>query len=86
LSRNSPITKERRVDETSGEEYIAFKITSWQRLLPSTDKDRTGEKPGFDTIEGSFRQEREIVLVPYYFRANRRDKGQIRVGLPTRHQ
>lgn len=84
LSRNSPVSEESRVDETTGEEYVALRTTSWQRLLPSLDGGRSGGEPGFEASEETFGQERELVLVPYYFRANRGGKGQMRVGLPLR--
>jgi DUF1680 family protein len=85
ISRASTVTEESRVDDSTGEEYIALKTTTWQRLLPSLNRQRNGEEPGFDAREEIFGEERELVLIPYYFRANRTGKGQMRVGLPSRH-
>ncbi|KAB5523172.1 hypothetical protein GE09DRAFT_493166 [Coniochaeta sp. 2T2.1] len=85
LSTESPVSEEPRADAATGEEYVALKTTSWQRLLPGSDVRDNGQDPGFEAQMGVFGDERELVLVPYYFRANRGGKGQMRVGLTTRH-
>lgn len=84
LSRSSSVTEHPGVEEQTGEEYIALKTTSWQRLLPALDGQHSGGEPGIDAAEETFGQQRELVLIPYYFRANRGGKGQMRVGLLTR--
>lgn len=84
LRRDSAVTEESRIDVSTGEEYVALKTASWQRLLPGTNRERNGEEPGFDARGEMFAEERELVLVPYYFRANRVGKGQMRVGLHSR--
>jgi len=85
VSRDSRVAEESRVDETTGEEYVALKTTSWQRLPPDATSQGNGQDPGFEVKEEAYRDQRELILVPYYFRANRGGKGQMRVGLPTRH-
>lgn len=83
VSRSSPAAEESRVDGATGEEYVALKTRCWPRLLPSGG--HSGGDPGFRAAEGTFGQERELVLVPYYFRANRGSRGRMRVALPLRH-
>lgn len=83
MSRDSLVSEESRVDEASGEEYVALRTKGWQRLLP---RGHSGGEPGFQAAKETYGQERELVLVPYYFRANRGGKGQMRVGLPMRQK
>ncbi|KAB5566694.1 hypothetical protein GE09DRAFT_1284443 [Coniochaeta sp. 2T2.1] len=84
ISRSSAVSEQSLVDEVSGEKYVALKTKSWQRQLPDVQRQGRGEEPGFDAAETVYGLERELVFVPYYFRANRGGKGQMRVGLPVR--
>lgn len=83
MSRDSPITELPRLDEASDEEYVALKTTSWTRSLPHR-ADSIGT--AFDATGEAYAHERELVLVPYYFRANRNGKGHMRVGLLEHHR
>ncbi|KAK3314541.1 hypothetical protein B0H66DRAFT_593260 [Apodospora peruviana] len=91
VAASSPVAEEARVDEQSGEEYVALKTKCWPRSLvgdywngrrtegaePGTTRTRTRD----DQKELLGDDAKELVLVPYYFRANRPGKGQMRVGL-----
>lgn len=81
IKRDSPVTEERRVCEITSEEYIAIKTTAWKRSLTSWDAKPTGVYPGTLETDQMNGDEQSIVLIPYYFRANRGGKGHMRVGL-----
>ncbi|KAJ4256074.1 hypothetical protein NW762_009150 [Fusarium torreyae] len=80
LRRDSPVTEERRVSEETGEEYIALKSRCWKRVLTSWNDKLQGVSPGMAAADEEVGEEKEIVFVPYYFRANRGGKGHMRVG------
>ncbi|EFQ29019.1 uncharacterized protein GLRG_04163 [Colletotrichum graminicola M1.001] len=68
LKRGGEVEEEWRVDPGSGEGYFALKTVGWERSPEALERG-----------EGGIR--RELVFVPFYFRANRGGKGQMRVGL-----
>lgn len=68
----APVTEEER--EWDGQRYIALRARGWTRMVGAWDL--AGPAPGEDKGE-----ERELVFVPYYLRANRGGKGHMRVGL-----
>ncbi|WYZ41481.1 hypothetical protein EsH8_V_000376 [Colletotrichum jinshuiense] len=68
IKAGDKVEEEWRVDERSGEGYFALRAVGWER---SPEVLAQGE-------EGITR---ELVFVPFYFRANRGGKGQMRVGL-----
>jgi DUF1680 family protein len=78
MSRNGAVTEVPRVDERSGEEYVELRTTSWRRSLPHSIE---SAGPAFDTTKVVFEEANELVLVPYYFRANRSGNGHMRVGM-----
>jgi DUF1680 family protein len=80
ISSSSPVNEQRRVDERTGEEYIALDTTCWQRSVRDWNERPKADEPGFNTKEDKWDNERNLVLVPYYFRANRQGKGHMRVG------
>jgi DUF1680 family protein len=68
----APVTEEER--EWDGQRYIALRARGWTRKVGAWEL--AGPAPGEDKGE-----ERELVFVPYYLRANRGGKGHMRVGL-----
>ncbi|OLN93109.1 Non-reducing end beta-L-arabinofuranosidase [Colletotrichum chlorophyti] len=68
IKKGEEVTEEWRVDEKSGEGYFALRSVGWER---SPDV----------VMNGGDGTRRELVFVPFYFRANRGGKGQMRVGL-----
>lgn len=77
----TPITEEKRRFEETGEEYMTLKSECWVRSTKGWDDKKRGEEPGMSTQKDSSGEKRDIVFVPYYFRANRGGKGHMRVGL-----
>lgn len=77
----SPIAEEKRIFEDTGEEYVALKSTCWVRSMNSWKEKQSGGEPGMTTQDDVLGEQRDIVFVPYYFRANRAGKGHMRVGL-----
>ncbi|GKT45074.1 non-reducing end beta-L-arabinofuranosidase [Colletotrichum spaethianum] len=68
MKREGKVGEEWRVDRVSGEEYFALRTVGWERPPEALEKGKEGVK-------------RDLVFVPFYFRANRGGKGQMRVGL-----
>lgn len=73
-----------RLDEPLAEEhaacgeesYVALRTRCWQRCTAEERRGTPHVEPG-----EVFRDPREIVFIPYYLRANRGGRGQMRVGL-----
>ncbi|KAF3760543.1 DUF1680-domain-containing protein [Cryphonectria parasitica EP155] len=61
--------------ECLGDEYVALRAKGWTRRVEGWDV--MGSAPS----EEERGEERELVFVPYYLRANRGGKGHMRVGL-----
>ena len=68
----APVTEEER--EWDGEKYVALRARGWTRNVGAWEL--AGPAP-----EEGKGEERELVFVPYYLRANRGGKGHMRVGL-----
>lgn len=82
ISASGSVEEEERVDEESGEEYVALKTTCWRRVVAEGEE---VSEPGVEVVQVErWEDERELVLVPYYFRGNRGGKGHMRVGLVRR--
>ena len=76
LKRDSAVREETGVAEVTGETYVALRTKCWTRKLGKMDEGCAGEAG--EVVLGD---ERELVLVPYYVRANRGGRGHMRVGL-----
>ncbi|KAH6996724.1 hypothetical protein BKA56DRAFT_666915 [Ilyonectria sp. MPI-CAGE-AT-0026] len=72
LKADSPVSEQKCTDEQTGEEYVALQSVGWNRPEMSGASSAAGEAAG---------EARELVFIPYYFRANRGGEGQMRVGL-----
>lgn len=72
------ITEESKTWKPTGEKYVTLQTKSWRRTLGDS-------KPGVDPVRkaGGLKlvDERDIVYIPYYLRANAGGKGHMRVGL-----
>ncbi|ROW00745.1 hypothetical protein VMCG_06460 [Cytospora schulzeri] len=68
----APVAEEER--EWDGERYVALRARGWTREVGAWGL--AGPVPGEDKGE-----ERDLVFVPYYLRANRGGRGHMRVGL-----
>lgn len=78
ISPDTPITEEQRVFEKTGESYIALKSGAWRRSIQEPSPGGAALQLG---VPYEVTQQKELVFVPYYFRANRGGKGHMRVGL-----
>ncbi|PGH17721.1 hypothetical protein AJ80_04729 [Polytolypa hystricis UAMH7299] len=84
IKRDSAVREEQRPDDGG---YVALHSTCWKRSLEDWETTTTVQKAGVEpgrevgTEEMRLEDEREIVFVPYYYRANRGGKGHMRVGL-----
>lgn len=81
IKADSPITEEKRVFESTGEDYVALKSKAWKRSLKGWEAKPVGLQPGINAEEPELTDERDITFVPYYIRANRGGNGHMRVGL-----
>ena len=72
------VTEEHRVHEASGEAYIALRTKAWTRSLGAWE---TGEPVRGARGEQELVDERDMVFVPYYLRANSGGNGHMRVGM-----
>ncbi|KAI2631331.1 DUF1680-domain-containing protein [Hypomontagnella submonticulosa] len=79
IKADSPVKEEKRVHKPTGEEYVALRTMCWTRSVVSWPERGPGGHA--KKVKERLCQEWEIVLVPYYFRANRGGKGHMRVGL-----
>lgn len=68
-------------DKTSGDEFVSLTVTEGVSSVPMT---RIGEMPWME-VGGKGKANgagpRDLQLIPYYFRANRGGRGQMRVGM-----
>jgi uncharacterized protein len=68
--------------ECAGEPYVALRTRGWTRSAPQGGKEEDARwTPAMPTRPRPLDEERELVFVPYYLRANRGGKGHMRVGL-----
>ena len=76
--------------QVAEERYVALRCDAWVRDLGSWRDKRAGAQPGLDVDldvggegdgEGGDGRKEELVLIPYYLRANRGGKGHMRVGM-----
>ncbi|KAF4968212.1 hypothetical protein FZEAL_10421 [Fusarium zealandicum] len=69
---DSPVTEKTLIDEKTGEDYVALQSKCWKQAVSNRV---------LYPIEDDCAEPRDLVFVPYYFRANRGGRGQMRVGL-----
>jgi hypothetical protein len=81
IKEDSPVTEERCILESVGEPYVALHSVCWERLMDQWDSKTAGVEPGTDSFTNAIGTKRELTFVPYYFRANRGGKGNMRVAL-----
>jgi uncharacterized protein len=79
VSDDAPVTEFER--EIAGEKYIELRTSGSVRSLDSWNGQQSGSEPGAKSSSRVLSGEKELVLVPYYLRANRGGKGHMRVGL-----
>lgn len=84
IDKNLQFTKTQRKDE-KGNEYLGItaKKAGYQLAIGKKGVEGMAENPG-RVYRGGWEVEgeaRDLVFVPYYFRANRGGKGHMRVGL-----
>ena len=75
LKSSRAVAEEVQVAEEIGETHVVLKTKCWRREVRGMEEGCAGE-----VRETKFVDERDIVFVPYYIRANRGGKGHIRVG------
>lgn len=77
--------EERTFDDGNGtrEYYVSLKTTCWKREMADLERGVAGMQPGIEVGSSSNqdKEEREIILIPYYLRSNRGGKGHMRVVL-----
>ena len=76
------MTEERVLDKNTGEDYVAITAKGAARQRAAEQFQIGG--PGFETRKAQepvSDDAKDLHFVPYYFRANRGGKGQMRVGL-----
>ncbi|KAI8690562.1 hypothetical protein LRP88_07830 [Fusarium phalaenopsidis] len=72
LRTDSKVTEKMVTDEKTGEEYVSLQSKCWKQSISTHASLK---------VDGDSAAPRDLVFVPYYFRANRGGKGQMRVGL-----
>ena len=78
---NCQITEEVVSDDQSGETYARLTVRNGASVLPGVSA-----KPGVarEVLNDAVKEAgiiEELIFIPYYFRANRGGRGQMRVGL-----
>ncbi|KAJ2903334.1 DUF1680 domain [Zalerion maritima] len=81
LVKPGDVAEEQVKDEKTGETYVKLKAKGLKRDMRSWEASSLA--PGWDDVQKAdvAEEEKELIFVPYYFRANRGGKGNMRVGL-----
>ncbi|KAJ4252272.1 hypothetical protein NW757_006389 [Fusarium falciforme] len=72
LRADSKVVEKMMTDEKTGEEYVALQSKCWKQSISIHASLK---------VDGDSATPQDLIFVPYYFRANRGGKGQMRVGL-----
>ncbi|WAO83287.1 Hypothetical protein NCS54_00047200 [Fusarium falciforme] len=72
LRADSKVVEKMVTDEKTGEEYVALQSKCWKQSISIHASLK---------VDGDSATPQDLIFVPYYFRANRGGKGQMRVGL-----
>ncbi|KAH7274672.1 hypothetical protein FSOLCH5_000452 [Fusarium solani] len=72
LRTDSKVAEKMVTDEKTGEEYVSLQSKCWKQSISTHASLK---------VDGDSAAPRDLVFVPYYLRANRGGKGQMRVGL-----
>ncbi|RSL70524.1 hypothetical protein CEP54_001666 [Fusarium duplospermum] len=72
LRTDSKVVEKTVTDEKTGEEYVALRSKCWKQSISTRAS---------LNVDGDSAAPRDLIFVPYYFRANRGGNGQMRVGL-----
>lgn len=70
--------------DCKGEKFIALRLSGDVHRWNAWNQGLGGSQPGTDYIQSGPGEHIELVFVPYYLRANRGGRGQMRVGLKRR--
>ncbi|KAI2640231.1 glycoside hydrolase family 127 protein [Xylaria nigripes] len=81
VDKDSPIREEERVIDKLGERYIGLSARGWVRKLDHWSHAEPGLEPSLSAETEMSMVHRDLVFIPYYLRANRGDRGHMRVGL-----
>ncbi|PLB47394.1 DUF1680-domain-containing protein [Aspergillus steynii IBT 23096] len=81
MHTGSKLVEERKVDLEVGDEYIAIRAIAAGSFVSLDPWDHCAAMPTPATESGSQGPRQDLVFVPYYYRANRAGRGQMRVGL-----
>ncbi|KAH8204432.1 hypothetical protein TruAng_001348 [Truncatella angustata] len=79
ISAKARVLEEKR--DCIGESFVGLRSTGRVRRLDTWTGRQAGLEPGSSGEVSALADERELVFVPYYLRANRGDEGHMRVGL-----
>lgn len=79
ITKGTTIQEEKR--DCQGENYVELRCKCQSRLLDVWAQKNPGVDPGAVNAEHPLSEERELIFVPYYLRANRGGRGHMRVGL-----
>jgi hypothetical protein len=82
ISEDSVVKEE--VREYEGEKHVGLRSTGWVRNVDAWSKKQPGLEPGGSKTSCSLSEDKELVFVPYYLRANRSGNSHMRVGLLKR--
>ncbi|KAI0015146.1 hypothetical protein F4780DRAFT_784444 [Xylariomycetidae sp. FL0641] len=85
IKPDAEVTEQERTMDEMGERYIELRSVGWVRKMDAWDQgDGSGQlSTGFtETVVG---EGKELTFIPYYLRANRGGRGQMRVGLLKAH-
>mgnify|MGYP000922287070 CR=1 FL=1 len=72
LRTDSKVVEKMVTDEKTGEEYVALQSKCWKQSISTHASLK---------VDGDSATPQDLIFGPYYFRANRGGKGQMRVGL-----
>lgn len=81
ISAESKITEEQRVFGPAAESYVALHSVGWQRRVDGPPEESLCSAGQALREKSEIGGQISLTFIPYYFRANREGRGQMRVGL-----
>ncbi|KAI1333726.1 hypothetical protein F5Y15DRAFT_410162 [Xylariaceae sp. FL0016] len=81
ISPDSAVSEQEKMVDDIGERYIELRTTGWVRKMDHWLQRDPGVQPGSCAATPAETEQKDLIFVPYYLRANRGGNGHMRVGL-----
>ncbi|KAI5853634.1 glycoside hydrolase family 127 protein [Durotheca rogersii] len=83
IRSDAEVTERDEAIDQSGERYISLRCLGWTRKVGDRSEPAAGTQPGSSSLlpQTVVAEQKDLVFIPYYLRANRGGRGHMRVGL-----